>query len=97
MERSTKLTILAVTLTGMLMSCAPRVGIVATRPPAPVVVRPVAPRPGAVWVDGDYIWQHGGYTYRPGYWVTPRRGRAYHPGHWRAVRNGWQWERGRWR
>lgn len=97
MKLTLKNIVLAVALPLVLGSCAASVGVVATAPPPPVVVRPVAPGPGVIWVDGDYYWSGGRYVYRQGYWARPRRGRSWQAGHWQAARGGWQWRRGHWR
>ena len=71
------------------------VGIEIGAPPAPrvVAVRPVAPAPDYLWVDGywypvngHYHW-HAGYWTRPPYagahWVAPRHdGQRYYGGYW---------------
>ena len=53
--------------------CAPR-----HRPAAVVVVRPPMPRPGMVWVGGDWAWnrRRGAYVWREGYWAHPPRPRV---------------------
>lgn len=80
-------------------SCRTR-AVVTTRPEPPataVVVRPAAPRPDYVWVDGEWIWRGGRYVYTNGYWAPPRRGHAWVGGHWERRGNGWYWQRGHWR
>lgn len=42
-------------------SCRPSVAVVKVHPEAPVNVRPAAPCPGYVWVDGDWVWQKNHY------------------------------------
>src|SRR4029077_5382831 len=66
-------------------------------PPRVVAVRPVAPGPDYVWVDGywypvdgHYRW-HDGYWSRPAYggarWVGPRHdGERYYNGYWEGER-----------
>lgn len=66
-------------------------------PPRVVRVRPVAPGPDYVWVDGywypvegHYRW-HEGYWSRPAYpaarWVAPRHdGERYYNGYWEGER-----------
>ena len=77
-------------------SCAPRAVVV--RPVPPVMVRPGAPGPGHVWVDGEWYLQGRQYVYRQGYWATPRHGRSYWvPGHWKNTRHGSRWVPGYWR
>ncbi len=67
------------------------------RPAAPVIVRPVAPSPRHVWVDGGWAVRGGRYVWTDGYWVVPRRGHHYIPGRWDHRRGGWVWVGGYWR
>lgn len=70
--------------------------VVKVRPTAPVVVRPHAPSPHHVWVEGGWRARHGHYEYVQGYWAAPRRGRHYVPGYWAPRRQGYVWIEGRW-
>ena len=79
-------------------------------PPRVVAVRPVAPGPDYVWVDGywypvsgHYRW-HEGYWSRPAYggyhWVAPRHdGERYYNGYWDGergrVEHDHRWDRDR--
>jgi hypothetical protein len=79
-------------------------------PPPRVVVRPVAPGPEYVWVDGywypvgnRYRW-HDGYWTRPPYpasrWVAPRHdGERFYEGYWDGDRgrreHDHRWDRDR--
>ncbi|WP_461449518.1 hypothetical protein [Mucilaginibacter sp.] len=66
--------------------------------PAVVVARPVAPGPGAVWVDEDWAPRNGTYAWHGGYWaVPPHPGAFYVRGHWRETRRGSIWIPGHWR
>jgi hypothetical protein len=71
--------------------------VAGTPPPAPVDSVVVAPGPGYVWVDGEWIW-NGGWVWASGHWIVPpyphaiwihgywgRGPHGYHrvPGHWR--------------
>lgn len=79
-------------------SCGPGAVVVKTRPQPPVYVRPVAPGPSHVWVDGDWVWRGNQYVYKQGYWATPRyRNAVYIPGHWQATRRGEHWVPGHWK
>lgn len=69
---------------------------VRVRPVAPVVVRPVAPRPTAIWIEPEWVWQGGRYVYVNGYWTEPRVGYRYVPGYWRRSRRGEVWVPGVW-
>lgn len=99
MKKITKATLLFVMflLMGIGSAAAAQVavGITIGAPPPPRVVRvrPVAPGPAYVWVDGfwrpvhgHYVW-HAGYWSRPPYvgahWVVPHHdGRQYFAGYW---------------
>lgn len=72
--------------------------VVKIRPTAPVIVRPVAPTPRHVWIDGDWVWRGNNYQYVNGYWASPVAvGAAWVPGHWKSTRRGWIWKKGHWR
>ncbi|GAB4417370.1 MAG: hypothetical protein OHK0032_13410 [Thermodesulfovibrionales bacterium] len=67
-------------------------------PPARVEVRPVAPFPDAVWIDGYWDFRHGGWVWIDGYWERrPRHGAVWVPGHWKETPRGWRWIPGYWR
>jgi len=70
--------------------------VVRVRPSAPVIVRPIAPSPRHVWVEGNWQSRRGHYEYNQGYWSAPRRGRHYVPGYWAPRRHGYVWIEGRW-
>ena len=79
-------------------------------PPRVLAVRPVAPGPDYVWVDGywypvegHYRW-HEGYWSRPAYggshWVSPRHdGERFYNGYWEGsrgrVEHDHRWDRDR--
>jgi hypothetical protein len=109
----------AAVLAAMLFAGAPAkaqvsVGIELGAPPPPryVRVRPVAPGPGYVWVDGywypvrgRYVWHRGYWTYPPyggAVWVGPHyEGRRYYNGYWEGERGRFyhdhRWDRERYR
>ena len=64
-------------------------------PPAPPVER-VAPRPGFVWIEGNYEWRDGRYVWTGGHWEAERRGHRWHGGHWEWRGDRYVWERGSW-
>ncbi len=69
-------------------------------PPAAVVeVRPVAPGPHHVWIEGYHRWDGHAYVWVGGRWALPPG--AYHtwvPGHWvHHPHHGWYWVEGHWR
>jgi hypothetical protein len=54
-------------------------------PPARVETVPKAPSNGAVWVDGEWVWQSRRWAWKPGRWVAPPRGVVFVP--WTSVRD----------
>lgn len=81
-----------------LGSCRPGAVVVKTRPNPPMIVRPLSPGRGYVWVNGDWILRGNQYVYREGYWAQPRhRNTSYVTGYWRETRNGSYWVPGHWR
>jgi hypothetical protein len=85
----------AVLVVGFSVAASAQV-VVRARLNAPVVVRPMAPSPHHVWVDGNWRPRHGHYEYVQGYWAEPRRHRHYVPGYWAPRRHGYVWIEGRW-
>ena len=67
------------------------------RPVEPVYARPMAPYPGAIWIEGDWVWQGGRYVYFRGHWDRPRVGRVWMRGAWERGPRGYTWHRGYWR
>ncbi|MEJ0054356.1 MAG: hypothetical protein WDN75_01095 [Bacteroidota bacterium] len=86
---------IALGIAAMFFSCGST--YVASAPPPPIVVRPVAPYAGAVWVEPGYRYRRGVPVYINGYYVRPRPGRSYYPGEWRSGPRGYYYHRGRWR
>lgn len=78
-------------------SCGPSRYTVTEQPVAPVYERPASPGAGYAWVDGDWYWSGGRYTYRNGYWARPRGHRVWAGGSWVRGGNGYYWRRGYWR
>lgn len=81
-----------------LASCATETVVVRERPvpPAYVTVRPVAPYPGAVWVQEDWAYRGGHYAYVRPHWERPRSGYVWHGGYWENHPHGYAWRRGYW-
>jgi hypothetical protein len=48
-------------------------------PPARVEFVPARPRAGAVWTDGEWLWQGRGWSWQSGRWVEPPAGCAFSP------------------
>lgn len=88
----------AVLSTSPAALAAPRIYI-RTAPPAPIVeVRPTAPSPRHVWVEGYHRWDGRAYVWTPGAWQIHPRGRAvWVPGHYAQHRRGYYWVPGHWR
>ena len=71
--------------------------VVKIQPREPVHhVRPVAPGPGYVWIDGNWIVRGGHYVYVDGYWTRPRRGQHWANGYWDRRGGGYAWKPGHW-
>lgn len=78
-------------------SCGPSRYTVTEQPAVPVYQRPASPGVGYVWVDGDWYWSGGRYTYRNGYWARPRGHRVWTTGTWVRSGRGYYWRKGHWR
>ncbi len=87
---------IALLTTLFLTSCT--VETVGTRPGYDTdVAVGVAPGPGYVWVNREYVWRNGAYVVVPGYWAAPPRvGVVWHAGVWYHRGRGWAWRRGYW-
>lgn len=76
----------------------PRIYIPVPPPPPIVEVRPVAPGPRHIWIEGYHRWDNGAYTWVPGHWERrPRAHSVWVRGHYVHGRRGWYWVPGRWR
>lgn len=78
-------------------SCGPTSVVVTDRPAPPVIVRPAPPRPGYVWVEGEWVPRGGHYVWQNGYWTKPHGQRNWQSGHWERTHGGWYWQKGYWR
>jgi hypothetical protein len=64
----------------------------------PVVVRPVRPTAGHVWVGEEWAPRGRTYVSTPGHWVVAPRPRAvWVAGHWDNRPRGYVWIPGHWR
>src|SRR5665811_1677263 len=79
----------------ILSSCAGSYYIV-DQPVEPVYERPIVPYDGAIWIEGDWIWNGGRYVYTRGHWDRPREGYTYVRGSWVHTNRGYNWHRGHW-
>lgn len=95
MKTASKL-LIGVALAGsMFASCAGSY-YVSERPADVVYTRPAPPYAGAVWVEGEWVWQGGRYVHTNGYWTRPRGNRVWVTGTWERGPRGYTWRRGHW-
>jgi hypothetical protein len=66
-------------------------------PQARVVVRPMAPQQGYVWVEGNWNWNGAQWVWADGYWTAPRVGYTYAQPRWEQRGRGWVHVGGGWR
>ncbi len=92
-------TTLALTLSSMLAlfpACYAEVSTAPSAPPPPRVVQ-VAPRPGFIWVDGNWHWNGQTWVWMDGHYERMRHGHRWVPGQWVQQPNGaYQWVPGHW-
>jgi hypothetical protein len=67
-----------------------------TEPPALRAETVPAPRPGYVWVAGDWGWSGHKYRWNKGHWARERHGYHYTPARWERDGNRWRHYDGRW-
>lgn len=67
-------------------------------PPETVEVGPgmPAPSPDQSWIPGSWIWLHGRYAWRPGYWVTVQSDWDWIPAHYIWAPRGYVFVDGYW-
>ncbi|MCE4537828.1 hypothetical protein LXT12_11260 [Pelomonas sp. P7] len=71
--------------------------VVDAPPPAPYAeVVPVAPYPGAVWINGYWGWSGGRHYWVPGYYERARPGYRYEPHRWENHGGRWHLRVGGW-
>jgi WXXGXW repeat (2 copies) len=83
-----------VLLAAGLGSCT--AGYVTTRPADVHYARSLAPGPGYVWINGDWVWSGGNYHWKEGYWHEARPGRSWKSGYWEKSHQGYRWHKGYW-
>jgi hypothetical protein len=82
----------------LVISCVSESRVVREKPVVTnVVVRPVPPYAGAVWVGPEWRWKHGRYIYVAPHYAHPRKAHVWVPGHWRNSPRGFVWVKGHWR
>jgi hypothetical protein len=82
--------------TSMLFFAACETEVVVTRPPEVVYVRPVAPGPDYIWIEGDWIWEGSRYHWHEGHWDHRVPDRTWRGGHWEEHKGGYKWSKGHW-
>lgn len=65
-------------------------------PPPPRATVVLTPRPGHLWIEGNWQYQHGRWIWHDGYWVRERAGEIWIAGAWIQMGARWQWRPGRW-
>ncbi len=68
--------------------------------PQAVVVQPVAPKNGHLWIDGHWLWskKENKYVWVKGHWEKPPRpGAVWTPGYWMDAPGGYKWVPGHWK
>ncbi|MBS1119903.1 MAG: regulator of chromosome condensation [Deltaproteobacteria bacterium] len=102
--RSTLLSLgLAMSIPACVVTGASTIGV-ATEPstvdvyaaPPAAKDEPVEARPGYVFLQGRWSWQHGQWVWAPGYWERERAGYAWTPGRWERQGPRWFWIEGSW-
>ncbi len=97
MKTLSKLGVLAALAGSLFMASCSGEYYVQSQPSEVVYERPAAPYPGAVWIEGDWVWSGGTYVHQPGHWARPRNGRVWVAGSWYNGQRGYAWRRGHWR
>jgi hypothetical protein len=97
MKTIAKIGILLTLIITLFTSCYGGYYYVSSRPDEPYYVRPASPYYGAVWIDGEWEWQNGRYTYIGGHWEKPHPGLVWVRGSWQSGPRGYAWHRGYWR
>jgi len=68
------------------------------QPPESVEVGPssTAPSPDYIWIPGCWLWHHGGYAWRPGYWAAVHPDWVWVPAHYTWTPRGYIFVSGYW-
>jgi len=65
-------------------------------PPAPIYEVAPAPRPGYVWAQGYWDYNHGKHVWHKGYWERERHGERWAQAQWQERDGRWYLNRGHW-
>lgn len=71
--------------------------VISPIPGTPLMIRPITPGVGNIWIGGEWFWNGRNYAWRDGYWTLPLEGYEWFPGYWKKRNKGWFWEPGHWR
>jgi hypothetical protein len=66
-------------------------------PAEPFIQRPPQPTTNHVWIEGEWVWQNGGYVWKTGYWFQRDPHKVWVRGYWHQRQDGgWFWVDGYW-
>ncbi|HEY8660458.1 MAG TPA: hypothetical protein VIL78_15595 [Hanamia sp.] len=92
------ITMIFVTILFTLLSCNGHFRfLVDPIPSHPVIIQPMSPGAGNIWIGGEWFWNGSNYAWRDGYWARPLDGNRWVPGTWEKRNKGSYWKPGRWR
>jgi hypothetical protein len=95
-HRPPKISALLLTAAGLFASGTSFAQVIMVAPPPPRVEVAPPGRPGYVWDQGHWRWDHGRYVWAGGYWRPVRAGYGWRAGHWVQRGPHWRWVEGRW-
>lgn len=96
MKTLAKLGLLAALAATLCISSCEGDYYVADQPADIVYDRGAPPYQGAVWIEGDWVYRGGNYTYTKGHWDRPHPGHSYRKGNWQHTQHGYKWHKGHW-
>jgi hypothetical protein len=97
MKTLSKFGILAVLAGSLFMTSCAGEYYVSDQPADVYYERPAAPYQGAVWIDGDWVYNSGRYEHSRGHWEKAREGHTYVAGTWNHTSRGYSWHKGHWK